>query len=74
MQKKAERFKLAVKNRKDQKCLLEKLGQQIKINDRNTNVKPNATRQTLFKRTFSRASALSISNVDFNYVGNTAPY
>jgi len=74
MQKKAERFRLAVKSRKDQKHLLEKLGQQIKINDRNTNLKPDAKRMTLFKRTFSRASALAINNVDFDYVGNTAPY
>lgn len=53
------------------KMFLRNKGWQIKINDRNTNVKPDATRNTQFKRTYSRASALAPTTVDFHYVGNT---
>ena len=69
--RKTEKFKEAARRRNELKELLQKRGWQFKINDRNTNVKPDAKRNMQFKRTFSRMSSLATTTVDFNYVGNT---
>lgn len=52
--RRTEKFREAARRRQELKALLEQRGWQFKINDRNTNVKPDAIRNTQFKRTYSR--------------------
>jgi len=49
-------------------------GCQFKPNARNTNIKPDASRNTTLKRPYSRQSAIATTNVDFEIVGSTECY
>lgn len=71
LEKKANKFKEIAMQRQEYKNMMKKRGQAFKINERNTNVKPDAKGNN-FKRRYSRASAMASTNVDFGYVGNSA--
>jgi len=73
-----EKFEKALKERKEAKALLLKSKQDLaNLTTKNTNlVQSDGSSKTFSmpKRRMSRQSNLTFSNVDFNYIGDTAVY
>jgi len=75
-----QKFERALKERREAKALLLKSKQDLaNLTTKNTNLVQNgegssAKTFTMPKRRMSRQSNLTFSNVDFNYIGDTAVY